>query len=408
MLFLKFALRPTRRAVLNLFGLFYVIYGALVLFSHMELIDNPFDDFYVHNDAAWSFYSGMMNYVLPCEWTEIADNTLYNPGFHLYPLAAFVMGVWGKLGMELGITDLRLFFRIEIFITGAIIIAIMANILSVKQFSSKDIYKYIVPFGLFSYLYVSSAIFTRDTFMVLAYTLGAYIFLKEKVKYRLLWFIVLAFISAGFRPHNGLLFLVYPFGYYYKYLKSKLGGFTIIALALVALVLYVVLNEQIMTTFNSVDNYDQKALANTGGLFYQLYTLPFPINTIVMVVYMLMSPLPMLFNINGEGGTWLNLPNVLSPYLMWLCWMVCIRNLKRYRLTDNINILVLVGVLAFTAIVYGSPDIRRAFAAIPTLYLCYCLIDRTTVFAKRNYYRNLGWGVIAIINIFFFVYVYIR
>lgn len=395
------------QCTINLFTFFYFVYGLLVLFSHIELIKDPWEDFYVHNDAAWSFYKAIMTYVLPCEWGELYEKTISNPAFHLYPLAAYIMGAWGKLGQELGIDNLRLFLRIIPFYTGSITVALMADLLQEKNKDRSTIYKYLIPFGLFSYLFISSAIFSRDCLVCLAFTFGAIVFLKDNVRFRIGWFFLLFIISAGLRPHNGLLFLVYPFAYYYKDIKRKIGGFSVVLISIGMAATYYYLQDMFSDLTKALEGYNDKSLSNTGGLFIIFYTLPFPLNTIIMMIYMMLQPLPIFFFIKGDGGTWLNLPNVLSPYLMFLCFSISFLALKNKQIISKIKTLIVVSIIVYGAIVFGSPDIRRAFAAIPGLYLCYCLVEADCPKNQKQTIRNVGWIGITVINILFIFYVYL-
>lgn len=396
---------PRRKIVFNLFSLFYLVYGLLVLLTQIELIKDPSVDYYVHNDAAMSFYSGIMNHVLPCKWNELASRTLFNPFFSYYPLAAFLMGASGKLGMDIGVENLRLFMRIPIFVIGALIITIMTNLLKDKKLSDSQIMKFMLIFGFFTYIYITSAIFSRDIYVCLVYCLATYICLKDNVKGRLFWFILLFFIAGGLRPVNGLVFLIYPFAYYFNYLKDKLGVVGLLILGIVAIILIFFLQNSISSIQNAVDYYDRLAKSNTGGLFIKFYSLPFPLNTIIMIIYMTLMPLPLTFYCLGRGMTWLNLPYCLSPFVLYLTILVCLVYLFSIKNKQgNYVNLIIANILVYCIIIYGSPDVRRAFAAIPGLFMCFCLIYNSVPRYKYNGLKQLGWAAIIAVQVFFLFY----
>lgn len=373
-----------------------------MLLTQIQLIKDPLEDFYVHNDAAWSFYNAIMSYVLPCEWDELYGKTIGSGLFVHYPFAAFIFGAIGKIGLLLDVIDLRLFLRLHIFTVGALIIGIVSDIFAKRGINPKKKIAYVVPFGLFSFLYIQSAIFSRDIHVTLIYTIGGYLFLNGKVKGKGLLFVLLFIVATGLRPQNGLLFLIYPVAYYSKKMSSRIGIAGLIVAAIICVAIYLNLQNEFSMLETSLKNYDGRSLSNTGGLFIKLYTLPFPLNTIIMDVYMLLMPLPANLYLVGDGSTWLNLPNVLSLYIMFSYIVTTLFYLFHAKeKNDNIKILILVELIVFTAIVFGSPDLRRAFAAIPGLFMCYCLVDEKLPVRIKKSIINPGWFVITLIQVFF-------
>ena len=405
---IKVILSPHSKEVYFLYDLFFVIYGYLVLFSQVELIHNPETDYYIHNDASDSFYKAVISYILPCDYSELYDKTIANPQFVHYPLAAFIMGFMGKLGLVLEVDNLRLFLRIHIFTIGAFIIGIIANLLYSKGLSPKTIIKNVVVFGLISFLLISSAIFTRDIYVTLIYTLGTYVMLKDDINKKILWFVSLFLIALGLRPESGLLFLVYPFCYYFNTFKSQMGKMSIIIFLFIFVGLMFLLSELIITTSESVAGYSERnAEMNAGGMYAMISNLPFPINTIMICIYMLMMPLPMFAYCLGDGGTFLNLPNVLSPYLWFTIVTTCCYYLFYYKKQQKNNIIkvaMITSIIVFVAIIQASPHIRRGFNALPGLFICYCLVLNKVPYKIRKQINHIGWSVIAAINIFFLWY----
>jgi hypothetical protein len=284
----------------------------------------------------------------------------------------------------------------------------MTNLLKDKKFSDIQIKKYIIPFGLCSYLFITSAIFSRDIHVCLIYTIAAYISLKDHVKGRLLIFILLFFLAAGLRPQNGIAYLIYPIAFYWKTITKKIGLFGIGVIALICLVLFYYLQDSLELLYESLGTYDDFSKSNTGGIFIEFYSLPFPLNTIVMVIYMALMPLPLFKCCIGMGGTWLNLPTIFSSYLIYVCFMVCIYYLCHSKFKGAYVGTILVCLIAYAGIIYGSPDERRAFAAIPGLYMCYALVKQRIPKGHYIRYRNIGWMLITVVQLFFIVYVYTR
>lgn len=407
LLYVRYILNTRTNVVYSLFDLFFVVYGFLTLFTHIELIYNPLEDYFIHNDSAHSFYKAIMSYTIDCKWSELLDATLYNPLFlDEYPLAALLFTVIAKIGVLFGVVNLRLFLRIHIFLLGACIVATMATILSKYGIDSRSVKRFIVPFGLFSYLYLTSAIFTRDIHICFVYTLVSYCFLVNSCRYKLLKFIILFFLALGFRPENGVVVLPFILGYYWEPIRRRLGPIAMFCFCILSVSVMFAFSGLISMVQTTLTSFNLKALTNTGGLFEQFYTLPFPLNTAVMVVYMLIMPMPIHFYLPPHiGCSWLNLPFCLSPYLMWaMCYGVFYYFRHKQIRVKKITIYIFLMVLSFIAIVYSSPDLRRAFACIPGIYVFYCMVRKLIPNSKFKNAMIYGWITIALINVVFFIY----
>lgn len=403
--FIRAILKPTTTIPFHLYEFFFLVYGSLVLFSHIELIHDPFVDYFVHIDASQSFYEGIMNGPIYAAWSNIAAETLYNPFFDDYPLAAFLFTVLAKVALWLGIVNVRLFLRIHIFLIAALIIAIMARLLECYGFRRKYIVSHIVPFGLFSYLYITSAIFNRDIHVCIIYTMVGFCFLSPVCRYRIVKLLGLLLLAYGFRPENAAPVLLMIAGYYWLSIHKRIGLLANVAIVFAGICAVWLLDNMISMLLDTVARYDEKSLANTGGFFIVIYSLPFPINTVAMSVYMLLQPLPMTSYIIKVGGSWLTLPFTVSPYLMSLCvCAVCWYLVKLPKVNLQISIFLSLSLLTFVAIVYASPDLRRAFAIIPCLYMAYGLVRPRIPESIIHKIKYLSWPILALINIFFLVY----
>lgn len=407
--FLIGALCKKQSVVSELVGFFFVVYGFLILLSHIELIHDPQEDFYVHNDAAWSFYTSYTDIVLPCKWSDLWSNTFGNLYFFHYPLSAFIMCAFGQFGLDIGIENLRLFMRLESLIFGVMIIAIISKALKDKKQHDSEIKKNVLFFGLFSFLFISSAIFSRDIHVTLIYTLGAFYTLNNSSKSRLFIFAVLFLFALGARPQSGVVFLLYPAICYYKELKNKIGylGFIILGIILVGLLF--IIDDFISFGIGTLEEYDEMAEENSDGLFIKLYRLPFPINTIIMSVYTYFQPIPFGRYILQDGGTWLNITSIFSPYLYAMIGIICGSYLIHKRdLKDPIFRLILVSSLIFLIIVFGSPDSRRSFAVMPGLFMCFCIIYKDCPLRIKRRTKIVYIPLLVVVNVLMGLYVYTR
>lgn len=395
--------------VTQMYSLFYSIYGLLTLVTQFELI-SVVDEvhYYIHNDAADAFYPIITSNAIENKWSEMLSATLLNPLFSNYPLSALIMGSIGKIAMAFDVSNLRLFLRLHEFLFASIIVALITDIPSKFGVYSEKNKKYIFFFSLCSYLYITSAIFTRDTHVCLAYSLLGYVFLLPKCKFRLLWFVLLVAISAGFRPTNGILAATFPVVYYLSDKKS--GGLVAFFLLIALVALYSMISSIFVFGAESLDYYSELTSSNTGGIFALVYSLPFPINQIGLSVYMLLVPLPIVAPLlTASHGSIMNLPYCLSPYIMALLYCstfhmaICgFMNSKRHR-----NYVYLC-IFLFIAIVYGSPDIRRAFAAVPCLFMIFICYLPQIPKSNLAYIRKKIWPAIFCISSFLTIYVLIK
>lgn len=400
--------RPKNSLTWNVYNFFFFFYGLLVLVSHIELIKDPLENYYVHNDASDAFYPAIIDYVLPNKWSEIPNATILSPFFVNYPLPAFLFGVISKTGAFLGIENLRLFLRLHSVVIGALTMSVMADLLLRYRLKGKKVVRYLIPFGLCSYLYITSGVFTRDVHACLAYSLATYICLRPSLKHRLFYFFVVFLFSLGVRPANGLLMLIFPFSYYFEALKQRYGMIGILTMTIVIIASFVVMSSTVSDVTEALDHYEDLTNENTGGLFMKFYSLPFPINTIIIVVYVLLLPLPIDGYLIGDHETIMNLPFVLSPYLMTLVICVSIYVLIKTRVNVLLKYTILASILAFAVTVYGSPDLRRAFAAIPGLYMCYCLTEENCPKRVKMIIKRVGWTTVFVITIGLTLYVRAR
>ena len=406
-LFIRIILNIKQKESYNTYFLFIGIYGILTLLTHIELIygRDPTDSYYIHNDAAWSFYAKAVQYCLGLEWMEIFSGTIFNLYFADYPLASLLFGVISKLGQDFSVIDLRLLLRCHVFILAAITTAMISDIQIIRGVTPKKAKRRAIIFGLISYLFITSCIFTRDLHVCFGYTLVAYIILLPKCKYRLVKSLLACLIILGFRPVSGILAFVFIFGYYAT--KSNIIKFLLIPISLIILIVFFQGNALVEEGLNRVENYGEVAASQTGGVFGMIYSLPFPINQMGMIVYMLLMPLPITkyFYVDGGGGTFLTFPFLLSPYLMSLVFIGGVWLLFNRKGKDQVVLFYMFfAMLVFAVTVFGSPDLRRSFAAIPGVYMAFCIYWDNIPKRVISFCKFQVWPTIFLINLFFFVY----
>lgn len=407
-LFVYFVLKNKNCVSYAIFNVCFLGYGLLTLITQQTLINNPFEDFYIHNDAAWSFYSNIMEFAIPNSLSELTNITLLNPYFYHYPLAAYIFGGIAKLGLLFGIDDIRLLLRMHCFTLAALIVAQICALLHHRKISVQKNMRLIFLFSFCTYLYVSSGVFTRDIHVCFLYSLMGYIMLKD-TNCKLIKLVAVSVLMFGMRPQNGMLAIAFVL-LYYLFARSKISTFvklfSVLAIIVIVILGFPYIN--IEKNMESFSIYHQEALSQVGGVFQSVYALPFPINKIAMLFYMCMQPLPVIGRyMIGTGGSYLTIPFVLSPYVLsyFLIPSICY-SIKNYHSKNRTScVFVLIYFMGFFLIIFGSPDLRRAFAVIPGLFMAFFLIKgdiNKSVFIKI---RRIVWPIIAFISIILSVYV---
>ena len=388
-----------------LYTLFFLIYGLLCIVTQFQLIHDPYTDYYLHNDACDAFFPQVMSVLDSSKGGTLFENTILNPFFADYSLPMYIFAVIAKAGVSAGIDNIRFLLRIHEFMMAAIVVALIADTMVSHQ-KRKDVIKRTFIFGLCSYLFVGSCIFTRDMHVCFVYSCILYYMLKPNVNYIVPKFIILFILALGCRPENGIFSVVF-FGAYFFY--NKKGGFSPILLILALLVMFVYLY-YIGDTFNeaidTVNRYQKGTVdANRGGVFEMVHSLPFPINILGLSTYGVLMPIPFDLWLVGQGNSFYTIPYVLSPFLLVLVFIsVLWYLLNNYKVDRRFSLTLLVAIISFMAINSTSPDVRRSFASIPGLYMGYCLFADNVPKGLKRAVKYIMWPLVLVTNLFFFFY----
>ena len=404
---LRFLLGTKSGYSFSVYNICISIYGLLTLLTHIELIDgrDPYYAYYIHIDAALSFYTTTIDQMLGLRWSDLLKGSILNPFFADYPLASLLFGFIAKLGALFGVADLRLLLRCHVFVFAAIIPALIVNIQILRGIDGRPAMKQALIFSICSYLFITSAIFSRDLHVTFGYALVGYVALLPSCKFRMLKMLLACIITIGFRPVSGVLAFVFVFGYYAS--KNKATRFLLIPAVMVLTFIFFRTNEFVEEGLDRIGRYGNAAELQTGGVFGVIYGLPFPLNQMGMIVYMLLMPIPITkyIYIDGGGGSFLTFPFLLSPFLMsftFICSLWLIFNKSKMKNVDWL--IMLSSFFAFVVTVFGSPDLRRSFASIPVLYMIFVtywnnIPSRVAIMCKK-----VVWPVITVIELFFFIY----
>lgn len=406
---IKFVMRSNHHETYQVYRFFFCIYGLLTLLTQIELIHNPEEDYFIHIDAPFSFYQNTIDTVTETAWSDIIHETLFSLRYFDYFLAELLYATIAKSSMDFGLLDIRLALRGPSFIMGALIMSMIIEIIMRNGHRFADCYKMVVFFGCCSYLFITSAIFSRDIFVCFFYSAIAYVYLLPKCKYRLAKLVLLTICAFGGRPESGALASLFIVGFILSKRNGKVVKIFAIIILVVAFLSFILYTTFLQDSIESIIHYQERAKSNTGGFFEIIYNLPFPINQLSMVVYMLLAPLPYTFYMTGEGGSILTFPFVLSPYLMSLVLISCLWfSMHYYKKEKQMAMLIIMTVLMFCIITFSSPDLRRAFASVPGLFMAFVIIRPQVPTTIQALIRKRIWPIILIIGTFFQLYVMLK
>lgn len=357
-----------KKIVLIIFNMFFLIYGIYLLVTQIVFVSNNLDDYFFHIDASKSFYYQTILYIDTINWSNLIPvSILIYPD---YPFAQILFSGWWLIGDALGVhyDDMRLFLRIQDLFFSPLILCIIARFLCEIKYDDKRIINLTLLFGLFSYLLITSVIFTRDLHVAFLYTLlGYYTISKTNHRHRYLIFSVLIFLSFGFRIENGIFAFLFPICYYYT--KHKFGGASYLLISVI--LTCVLVSGLIPMVLELRDGFNEHTVAlNNGGLYNYLNSLPFPLNTSFNAIYSFMFPFPFIQYIQDDHGGILTVTSIISPFLR----VIMLYTLIRYSIIQNNRWVKLVLYVIFLYIISCSlvePNLRRLFAVLPTMFMLF-------------------------------------
>lgn len=379
----------------GVYNLFFLIYGILLLWSQYLFIDGDPSGYFNHNDSVESFYKSATISVGPKKWEYLISGTILFSWYADYPLFALWINAWKLLGWDIGVTmdNLRLFLRLQDLLFSPMILAVMAKYMSEVGVARKTIKTACIIFGLFSYLYLTSCVYTRDLHVAFFYTLLGYYALSPK-KHRFIYFkfLLIVLICFGLRPENGMFALIFPL--YYRFRNI---GFSFKLIIIGVVVLLIAGLSGILDSFLSLqEGYNERMAGITqGGIYSMFNSLPFPLPQIFNVIYSFIAPYPFILNVaDTDHQGLIALPSIGIPFIN----VIMLLTLWRYvRTHHNYPVLwmfcIIILYITLTCIV--EPNTRRTFAIIPTMYMLFIAVKGHIL--RRKYKLIVEYTIFGLI-----------
>ena len=393
------------RFISNIFNLFFCIYGLYLLLTQIVFINGIQDGYFFHIDASKSFFYQTELYIDGASWSNLLQHCMLI--YPDYPFAQVIFSVWWLIGEQIGVdlSQVRFFLRIQDLFFGPFILSIIALYLRENNFDKVQILRLCLLFGLFSYLLITSVIFSRDLHVAFFYTLlGYYSLSNEKHKFIYLKFFVLILLVAGFRIENGLFAICFPLYYYYRY--RKFTQLTYLTIFLVAVVF--ILSGGLTLFLNMRDAFNEHTVSLGDGLYNKFNSLPFPLNMFFNSIYSYISPFPFIQYIADPNAGLFAITSIVSPFLRVVMLLTVAIFIKRNHTDFTTKLMFAIIIVYICSCSLIEPNLRRTFAIVPILFMVFCtkfyLLNRIT----RNNIIKIAVASLLLINLPATVFVLIK
>lgn len=356
-----------------LFCSIFFFYSLFVLWSN-SYIENPFRDFFINTDQIY-FYEHPF-YLKNHPIKEIFKISFTDFQYSELPLIIFYYSLLMKWAQALGVTDLLLFLKVNSAFIGSLIPIFLYKIIRVFN-AQGNIYRPILAFAIFSPLLYLSCQIMRDVHIALLYTIGVYLVVNDKIRFRLFYLLIIFILVYYLRVENGLFFILFiALQQYDNFKKFDTIGKILVLGGLLALFILAIIPALGIFT-QTQERYGDRSLelASVGSLGAKLLGLPFPINYLGMTAFGQIQPFPIWLPLDDRTAyAYLRILECFQP----IYWLPIIGGVLigcyRYRRYIDPKWLMLVGiaVLYLIAISASEANVRRLFAVYPLLF-CACL-----------------------------------
>lgn len=356
--------------------LFCSVFSVYVLFAlwSNSYIENPFRDFFISIDQIF-FYSEPF-YLKNHSIKEIFKISFTDFRYSELPLIIFYYSVLMKWAQALGVTDFLLFLKVNTAFIGSLIPIFLYKIIRVFN-AQGNIYRPILAFAIFSPLLYLSCQIMRDVHIALLYTIGVYLVVNDKIRFRLFYLFIIFILVYYLRVESGLFFILFiAVQQYDNFKKFDIWGKVLILVGLLALFILAII-PALGVFAQTQESYSNRSLeaASVSSLGAKLLGLPFPINYLGMTAFGQILPFPIWLPLDDRAAyAYLRILECFQP----IYWLPIIGGViigcYRYRRHIDLKWLMLVGiaVLYLIAISASEVNVRRLFAVYPLLF-CACL-----------------------------------
>ncbi|WP_299576278.1 hypothetical protein [uncultured Sunxiuqinia sp.] len=248
-------------------------------------------------------------------------------------------------------------------------------------------FKYTLFYLFFAYVLSFSPWLLRDIHITLLFTIAIYLVHRPFTINRLLFLILLQFITLEFRFESGIAFSFFPLLFLYtkagnnKYRRFYYFLTTVIVVFIAALSIKYILSS-LSTVFMVIDRYAEAtslSAEDSGGLGAILYRLPFGIKQLSVTAFSQISPFPPWFQLANSNS----IPQILlaivagiAPVFWGYVVFISFINLKKYyKKLPKLSIWLLGFMALFLLANSSNINVRRIMAVYPIMYILFVYIQ---------------------------------
>lgn len=373
-LFCRIGGQTTNRAR-TVFCLTVFVYGLYAFFTHTATVVNPYTDYFITLDSL-GFYERAIdtsgydwNQILPVVFGTVlySDNYLY----------LIITSVMAKIATYFGVADILLLLKLVNVLAGAFTVGMTYKCASLVR--QQPLYPFVL-FLLFTPIIENSVVLMRDIYVCMFYITVFYYTVVPKCKYRILKLILIAVLSMGIRPENGMFCLVFPEMVWMVKMGRVNRIYKILFLCLIGILFCIGLIYVMPIMEHVLDAYQMRDLdaASMDSLGARLKALPIPLNMIVPAVFSQLMPFPFWFTITSAIGGKYCWFSPLFPFFWIYVWGVIFFSLwknpkylwRRYKpYVYGLGVSVLYIIMTS----YGEVNVRRIMGVYPIIFVCYML-----------------------------------
>lgn len=398
-----------RKIATNVYAIFFIIYGVLLLISQYIFIDDIPFGYFNHKDAAFSFYDTAVIRLGPKDWETLVNGTLFKSFYGDYPLFAFWINLWKLAGYDIGVSieNLRLFLRLQDLLFAPMLLAVMAKYFKEIGMDNKHATTYCYVFGFCSYLFLTSVVFSRDLHVAFFYTLAGYYCISPyRHRFVYLKLFIIALICFGLRPENGMFAVIFPIYYLFRNTPPN----TKLLFGALTAVVIVVFSGFIDSFIANQESYNIKTMnaISQSGMYAMFNSLPFPLNYIFNIAYSFIMPFPLTMYVVDDHIGWLGLSSIIIPFVNVVMLCSLIVYFRHHRRNYRYLWFFFVCIIYVAMCCSIEPNVRRAFAIIPSMFMLFAAVKP---FLPRTKYRNIvsySTFILLLLNIPAILYLYLK
>lgn len=374
-----------RSKIFNLYFTITPLYVIYCFIAYLGYIDN--NGFYFYPDQGY-FYGIASDLGWKSSIIEIYRTTIISRAHIETEGAHFLFGTIAYLadtyfdGNSVLIQSLHISF-----------IGILSNIFVFKilrvYFSEKISLRYTLYFALLSPIFYYSPWLLRDVHIAFLYVIAIYLALRSISIWNTAWFFLVFLVTAQFRLEHALVLLLFPIAHLYhnKEINSFVKSIWPVIYFIGIGVILVLLNskfDSIVTALDSYEKYDlytHESVEGDSGIGAKLYSLPFGIKQIALVVNSQLTPLPPWASINFSQNIYI---------------LVCASVLAMVAIYWSYVFLFVLFSFVTTKVLFQLPKSLFIFLGILILFL---FLNASNINARR---------IMSVYPIIFIVFVFIK